>query len=52
MALDPIYAILLIILGAVLGIVYSLRRLFRVEKAILNLEKQVVVLKGKSSKKK
>ncbi len=49
--LDLAEAVLLVILGAVLGIVYSLRRFFKVEKAILNMESKILELEKSVGKK-
>ena len=47
--------ILYILLGAIVGIVYSLRRIFRLEKLILAIDEKMesqLVRKGSSKKKK
>lgn len=39
---DPLYLIAYVLLGAVAGMIYSLRRIFKLEQAILDMEARII----------
>jgi len=39
---DPLYLIAYVLLGAVAGMIYALRRIFKLEQAILQMESRIV----------
>lgn len=45
---DPIYLIAYILLGAVAGMIYSLRRIFKLEQRIFDMEKNIVTAISRS----
>lgn len=39
---DPLYLIAYVLLGAVAGMIYSLRRIFKLEQTVLGMEKRIL----------
>ena len=40
---DPLYLIAYVLLGAVAGMIYSLRKIFKLEQTILGMEKRILI---------
>lgn len=47
---DPLYLIAYVLLGAVAGMIYSLRKIFKLEQTILAMEKRIMtaISRGKA----
>jgi len=45
---DPLYLIAYVLLGAVAGMIYALRRIFKLEQTILEMEKRILSAMARS----